>query len=116
MCNTVFGAMGSSYNPLFLRNLGASITAFGRLTITTVRDIMVSRGYTYLFADTDSCFCVLPETITTYQQVSDEMKVINSTLQKKIDTPFMSLEIEEIVKSIVLCGRKSYYTLNYEKE
>ena len=42
------------------------------------------------------------------------MDIVNKTVQTQMDSKYLVLEIEEVVKAIsFMNGRKSYYCLNY---
>jgi len=52
--------------------------------------------------------------VTDYKSLMNEMSIVNTAVQTQMNSRYLTLEIEEVVKAISLInGRKSYYCLNY---
>ena len=112
--NTLYGLIGNNKSPLFYKVMAASVTAFARQSIICARDVLINRGHTFLFADTDSAFVQLGQHVTDYKSLMNEMSIVNTAVQTQMNSRYLTLEIEEVVKAIsFINGRKSYYCLNY---
>lgn len=110
--NTLYGLTGNRRSPLFWLPLGASVTAFARTCTTTARDLIVKRGHTFLAADTDSIFAVMAAHVMDYATMDQEMKAINGEVQTALQSPYLSLEVEEVIRRVsFMDGRKTYVCL-----
>ena len=120
--NSLYGQVGASTSPLYLKYLAASTTATGRKMIMLAKDFMEQEYKAdIVYGDTDSIFCTFPtevsglfgkeaiqKTLDISLEASDKIKPL---LKKPHD-----LEYEKIFFPMILFSKKRYCANKYEHD
>ncbi|KAF9356282.1 DNA-directed DNA polymerase delta [Mortierella sp. AD094] len=107
--NTIYGLLGNPRHSLFDRNLAASVTAAGRLSIFTVIDYLAEKGVQTKFSDTDSVAVALIGTVvSTEQEYNGFIADVNAHVQKTLG-PATRLNDEDILHKVIFPSKAKSY-------
>ncbi|KAF9164608.1 hypothetical protein BGX20_000885 [Mortierella sp. AD010] len=115
--NTIYSLLGNPRHSLFDRNLAASVTAAGRLSIVTVIDYLAEKGVQTKFSDTNSVTVALIGTVViTEQEYNGFIADVNTHVQKTLG-PAMRLNDEDILHKVIFQSKaKSYAKLAINRD
>jgi DNA polymerase I len=104
LMNSFYGVFASSFYRFTNKEIGSSITAFGRETVKSVIKDLTDRGIKVVYGDTDSVFFISPkqnldETVQFGMKIADE-------ISKKENLIF---EFEQVLEPFFSHGAKKRY-------
>lgn len=122
--NSLYGQVGASTSPIYMKDLAASTTATGRKMIMLAKDFMEKEYKAEIvYGDTDSLFATFPHINTdtslsrdevlqkTYEVALKASEQIKPLLKKPHD-----LEYEKIFYPMILFSKKRYCANKYEHD
>ncbi|MFP3317615.1 MAG: DNA polymerase domain-containing protein [Thermoplasmata archaeon] len=104
LMNSFYGVFASSFYRFTNKEIGSSITAFGRETVKSVINDLTERGIKVVYGDTDSVFFISPK-----QNLEDTVKFgmqIAEEISKKENLIF---EFEQVLEPFFSHGAKKRY-------
>lgn len=105
LANSIYGYTGYIRARLYVLEVAASITSYGRKIISTTKNIVEKNGYDVVYGDTDSVF-VKVDTSNMNEIISigeDIAKIVTDSLPGSLE-----LEFEKIYKSFLILTKKRY--------
>lgn len=111
--NSIYGALGYEFSPLYSPSCSAATTAFGRWCLSLSIGIFERCGLEVVYGDTDSCFLAKTHvTVAKYggslkDHCNAALKVLRGVLAH---TPFaaMDMALEGLHKRMLLLEKKNY--------
>jgi hypothetical protein len=121
--NTFYGLLGDSNFPLYDVAIASTITAMGRLCLTTAKNVALSMGCKIIYGDTDSLFIIpkidrnddvsvmLADTAAFAHKCID---IINTAVEAITGTQYIKMEFDKLLSPMVMLGKKGYYGQAYD--
>ena len=103
LMNTFYGVFASSFYRFTDKNIGSSITAFARNTVTTIIGEVEKEGIPVIYSDTDSVFMQSP-----YDNLEQTVEFGNK-MADRYSKDGGTLEFEKILEPLFSHGRKKRY-------
>ena len=103
LMNTFYGVFASSFYRFTDKNIGSSITAFARNTVTTIIGEVENEGIPVIYSDTDSVFMQSP-----YHNLEETVEFGNK-MADRFSKDGGTLEFEKILEPLFSHGRKKRY-------
>ena len=103
LMNTFYGVFASSFYRFTDKNIGSSITAFARYTVTTIIGEVEKEGIPVIYSDTDSVFMQSP-----YDNLEQTVEFGNR-MADRYSKDGGTLEFEKILEPLFSHGRKKRY-------
>lgn len=109
--NSVYGLLAGSFYRFTNKQIGGSITAYGRAALSSLVEWLRERDYDVIFGDTDSVGIVVPDgTLKKCQE-------LGSMIANQFTREGYELEFEKILKVFFTHGKKKrYYSLSVWEE
>ena len=113
LLNSVYGVMLAPHFRLFTRDIGKSITYFGRRTNLWMQEKIKERGHNIVAGDTDACIFELKSNTLSelIKEGNDTIDYINNSLDYFCETEFgdstynkMFIEFEKIYSKVFFVG------------
>ena len=139
--NTFYGEAGNQLSPIYLLQLAAGVTQYGKYTIGFVRDFVMKEGFEIIYGDTDSVYLVAPDKyygdldsqfvlrkisklVYWEQMVLRTMRSIIPELRDRVNralgmdnyTRLVNMAYEEVLFPVVFLAMKKYYGIPHEGE
>jgi len=103
VANAIYGIFASNFYRFTNREIGESITAYGREMTTSIIKMLNEEGYEVVLADTDSVGVQCP-----YDNLEDSIK-FGKELSERFSTGGFIFEFEKLFKSFFSHGAKKRY-------
>lgn len=117
--NSLYGQMGASTSPLYMKSIAACTTATGRKMILLAKDFVEKEyGAEVIYGDTDSIFVSFPTNAHGTEAVQKSLDMGNDVSVKI--KPLMKsphdLEMEKVFYPMILFSKKRYCANKYDND
>lgn len=115
--NSFYGAVASPKSRFHNRDVGGSITAFGRFIIQMAKDYIEEMGHKVIYGDTDSIFIKFNKNLDTFEEKLEYGKEIqvkinayfaNWIMNTYKQENYLKIEFEKIYKDFFIASKKRY--------
>ena len=103
LMNSFYGVFASSFYRFTDKNIGSSITAFARATVTGIIKELESEGIQVVYSDTDSVFIRSP-----YGTLEETLR-FGGSMAKRYSAEGRQLEFEKVMEPLFSHGKKKRY-------
>ena len=138
--NTFYGEAGNQRSPIYLLQLAAGVTQYGKHTIGFAREFVLREGFIIVYGDTDSLYLIAPDkyyidvdrefaegkidkleywtkmvkiTMTAIAEIRDKL---NAAVGEENKTQMINFAYEEVLFPVAFVAKKKYWGIPHEKE